>query len=76
MFRPDRHGSPRRPRRSNLTILSDTFGQIKFAQKSPSTAIAGVGIAGVDLADLAAAEGQAAAAGTADGGYCWRLRYC
>jgi hypothetical protein len=24
--RPDRHGSPRQPRRSNLTILSETLG--------------------------------------------------
>ena len=27
--RPDRHGSPRQPRRSNLTILSESLGQIK-----------------------------------------------
>jgi hypothetical protein len=32
LVRPDRHGSPRRPRRSNLTILSESFGQIKFWQ--------------------------------------------
>src|SRR4029453_12391674 len=25
-FKPERHGSPRQPRRSNLTILSDTLG--------------------------------------------------
>jgi hypothetical protein len=29
---PDRHGSPRRPRRSNLTILSESYSQIKFQQ--------------------------------------------
>ena len=30
MIKYDRHGSPRRPRRSNLTILSESSGQIKF----------------------------------------------
>jgi hypothetical protein len=29
---PERHGSPRRPRRSNLTILSESYSQIKFRQ--------------------------------------------
>jgi hypothetical protein len=57
-IKSDRHGSPRRPRRSNLTILSESFGQIKFEAICPEA-----GTAEADKARRATAEmGTAAAA--------------
>jgi hypothetical protein len=58
MIKSDRHGSPRRPRRSNLTILSESSGQIKFWATSSEA-----GTAEADKARRATAEmGTAAAA--------------
>ena len=68
MIKYDRHGSPRRPRRSNLTILSESSGQIKFwatcseagtaeADKARrATAEMGTAAAAVDKAGPAAAD--------------------
>ena len=58
MIKYDRHGSPRRPRRSNLTILSESSGQIKFWATCSEA-----GTAEADKARRATAEmGTAAAA--------------
>ena len=58
MIKYDRHGSPRRPRRSNLTILSESSGQIKFGATCSEA-----GTAEADKARRATAEmGTAAAA--------------
>ena len=57
MIKYDRHGSPRRPRRSNLTILSESSGQIKFG-----TTCSEAGTAEADTARRATAEMRTAAA--------------
>ena len=59
MIKSDRHGSPRRPRRSNLTILSESSGQIKFG---PTCSCSEAGTAEADKARGATAEMATAAA--------------
>jgi hypothetical protein len=71
-IKSERHGSPRRPRRSNLTILSESFGQIKFGATCSEAgtaeadkarrATAGMGTAAAAVAAAAVDRAEPAAA--------------